>query len=430
MGQVVFDSATAEDMAAAGVSVILLRAETSPEDVKGMHSAAGVLTQLGGMTSHAAVVARGWGRPCITGCTALSINDVDRTAALGGATLSEGDVISLNGATGEVVLGAVEVALPQLKGDVARFMEWVDGYRTLGVLANADTPADAKQVRTRSVCCPTGQGLCRANLYSLCTLWLAAALSMPLLLCTCRCWSKFVNCAQCFCCPVCRTSTRAHAQARENGAEGIGLVRTEHMFFATSARIRAVRRMIFADDASDRAAALLPIEEFQREDFEGIFEAMDGMPVTVRLLDPPLHEFLPAHDNDAAIAELAADVGLDAAAVEDAMARMQVRSSRCLVMSYCRTCLICRRLLRSAVVWCLAQAANSCCEYTSLAAARPMQAGSWLMHSAEQDVFAVQEVNPMLGFRGCRLAIAYPEVPQAQVRAGLLPAVPGCAGTF
>ena len=153
VGQVVFDSATAEDMAAAGVSVILLRAETSPEDVKGMHSAAGVLTQLGGMTSHAAVVARGWGKPCITGCTALSIDDVDRTAALGGATLSEGDVISLNGATGEVVLGAVEVALPQLKGDVARFMEWVDGYRTLGVLANADTPADAKQVRTRSACC-------------------------------------------------------------------------------------------------------------------------------------------------------------------------------------------------------------------------------------------------------------------------------------
>jgi phosphohistidine swiveling domain-containing protein len=146
VGQVVFDSGTAEDMAAAGTPVVLLRRETSPEDVKGMYSAQGVLTQLGGMTSHAAVVARGWGKPCITGCSALSFNEADRTVTLGGVTIAEGDMISLNGSTGQVILGAAEVALPQLKGDVQRFMAWVDEYRKLGVLANADTPADAEQV--------------------------------------------------------------------------------------------------------------------------------------------------------------------------------------------------------------------------------------------------------------------------------------------
>jgi pyruvate, orthophosphate dikinase len=143
----VFDSATAESLAAAGTPVVLVRRETSPEDVKGMWRAAGVLTALGGMTSHAAVVARGWGRPAVTGCSELQIDEAGRSARLGGATIREGDVISLNGATGEVIGGAVAVAAPALKGDVARFMAWVDGYRRLRVLANADTPADAEQVR-------------------------------------------------------------------------------------------------------------------------------------------------------------------------------------------------------------------------------------------------------------------------------------------
>lgn len=283
VGQVVFDSNTAEDMAAAGVSVILVRRETSPEDVKGMYSAAGVLTQLGGMTSHAAVVARGWGKTCITGCSAMSISDAQRTATIGGVTLREGDLLSLNGSTGEIILGKAPVKPPELKGDVARFMSWVDEYRRLGVLTNADTPEDA-------------------------------------------------------------------AQARANGAEGIGLTRTEHMFFKSAERILAVRRMILAQTTEARVAALRPIEAFQREDFEGIFRAMDGLPVTVRLLDPPLHEFLPAHDNDEAVEELAAEAGMSVEALEDFMERMQ-------------------------------------------------------------------EVNPMLGFRGCRLAIAYPEIAEAQVRA-------------
>jgi pyruvate, orthophosphate dikinase len=147
VGQVVFDSATAEKLGSAGTSVILLRHETSPEDVKGMNSAKGVLTQLGGMTSHAAVVARGWGKPCVVGCAGLSFHDADHTVSLGGKMIKEGDTISINGSTGEVILGVVSVVPPTLQGNVKRFMSWVDEYRKISVLANADTPADADKVR-------------------------------------------------------------------------------------------------------------------------------------------------------------------------------------------------------------------------------------------------------------------------------------------
>lgn len=149
MGQVVFDSKTAEELASHGTPVVLLRKETSPEDVKGMHCAQGVLTQLGGMTSHAAVVARGWGKPCITGCAALKFDQKAGTVKLGGHTLREGDVISLNGATGEIILGAAAVQPPQLRGDAERFMRWVDEHRSMHVYANADTPEDAAQVRAQ-----------------------------------------------------------------------------------------------------------------------------------------------------------------------------------------------------------------------------------------------------------------------------------------
>lgn len=146
VGKVVFDSQTAEDIGAQGTPVVLLRQETSPEDVKGMHRSQGVLTQLGGMTSHAAVVARGWGKPCITGCVDLRINHQAKTASLGGKTLKQGDIISLNGDTGEVILGEVPVKEPELKGDAEKFMKWVDKHRKLKVLANADSPEDAAQV--------------------------------------------------------------------------------------------------------------------------------------------------------------------------------------------------------------------------------------------------------------------------------------------
>eukprot|EP00892_Ulva_mutabilis_P007134 jgi/Ulvmu1/4793/UM020_0078.1 len=283
VGKIAFDSDMCERMVAAGEPVVLLRRDTTPEDFVGMHGAKGVLTQLGGMTSHAAVAARSWGKPCITGCSALRVDEAAEVATLGGVQVKPGDVLSLNGSTGEVIMGAVPVAPARLNRNVHRFLSWVDEYRTVGVLANADTPADAKL-------------------------------------------------------------------ARENGAEGIGLARTEHMFFASDERISAVRRMIFARTTAEREAALLPIEEFQREDFEAMFAAMDGLPMTIRLLDPPLHEFLPAVDDAAGRMELAEDIGVS---VDD----------------------------------------------------------------LERSIEAMQEVNPMLGFRGCRLGIAYPEIPRAQVRA-------------
>ncbi|MDG2112264.1 MAG: PEP-utilizing enzyme, partial [Actinomycetota bacterium] len=191
-----------------------------------MNAAEGILTARGGMTSHAAVVARGWGKTCVSGCSELVVDEENRWLSLGGVKLHEGDWVSLNGTTGEVIRGQVELAPPAISGDLDQFMTWVDEFRRLKVLANADTPEDAKT-------------------------------------------------------------------ARDNGAEGIGLVRTEHMFFGTGERIMAVRRMIMAADTPTREAALNDLLPFQREDFEGIFRAMDGCPVTIRLLDPPLHEFLP-----------------------------------------------------------------------------------------------------------------------------------------
>jgi len=271
--------------------VILVRVETSPEDVGGMHAAEGILTARGGMTSHAAVVARGWGKPCVCGCEALQVNVGQKTLTViadGKKTeLKEGDWLSLNGSTGEVILGKQALKKPELSGNLEHFMQWVDKYRKLGVLTNADTPEDS-------------------------------------------------------------------AIARENGAEGIGLTRTEHMFFSTPQRIAAVRRMIAAVelDAPGRAEALEELKNFQREDFEGIFKAMDGLPVTVRLLDPPLHEFLP-HEGKALenlVNQLSSELNVTADHV----------TSRIKGMS---------------------------------------------------------ESNPMMGFRGCRLGIIHPDITAMQVAA-------------
>ena len=283
VGQIVFDTETAEDLHAQGKKCVLVRVETSPEDVGGMNAAEGILTARGGMTSHAAVVARGWGKTCVSGCAELVVDEENRWLSLGGVKLHEGDWVSLNGTTGEVIRGAAELAPPAISGDLGKFMSWVDETRSLKVLANADTPEDA-------------------------------------------------------------------TTARDNGAEGIGLVRTEHMFFGTGERIRTVRRMIMAGNTLDREAALADLLPFQRQDFHGIFRAMDALPVTIRLLDPPLHEFLPDGELDEIVALLAADTGADENEVVERIEKLA-------------------------------------------------------------------EINPMLGFRGCRLAITYPEIGRMQVRA-------------
>lgn len=223
VGIAAFSTAKAEELAK-DHDVILVRDETSPEDVGGMYAAKGMLTARGGMTSHAAVVARGWGKPCVVGCSDLEVGETSAKLK-SGATFKEGDLISLNGNTGEVLIGAQDLKPAELTGSLAKFMEWVDGTRKLGVRANADTPEDA-------------------------------------------------------------------ALARKNGAQGIGLVRTEHMFFDVN-RLANVRRMILAPSAEDKTAAINKLLPEQRVDFEGILKAMDGLPVVVRLLDPPLHEFLP-----------------------------------------------------------------------------------------------------------------------------------------
>lgn len=219
-----------------GKAAILVRDDTSPEDVGGMYAAAGILTARGGMTSHAAVVARGWGKPCVCGLGSLQINEAAGTLTLGGVTLKEGDELSLNGNTGQVLKCSVALAAPTMSGALGTFMGWVDEARTMEVLANADSPKDA-------------------------------------------------------------------AEARKNGAGGIGLCRTEHMFFE---HLTEVRRMIMAPNPDAKRAAIDAILPLQREAFTGIFQAMDGLPVTIRLLDPPLHEFVP----HAADAELAESVGL------------------------------------------------------------------------------------------------------------------------
>lgn len=280
VGKVVFSAEDAEKAAAKGESVILVRPETSPEDIGGMDAAEGILTARGGMTSHAAVVARGMGKCCIAGCTAVNIEEKKKSFWVDSTTVKEGDIITLNGTTGEVIVGEVPLVQPEMTGDFNTILKWADEIREMGIRANADTPADAR-----------------------------AAL-------------KF-------------------------GAEGIGLVRTEHMFFEGD-RIKAVREMILADDETGRRAALKKILPMQRSDFAAIFKIMDGKPVTIRLLDPPLHEFLPK--TDAALREIAKDLGVS-------FKRIQARNK------------------------------------------------------------ALHEFNPMLGHRGCRLAITYPEIYEMQVQA-------------
>ncbi|MGI9382359.1 MAG: pyruvate, phosphate dikinase [Methyloligellaceae bacterium] len=279
-GEIVFSSDEAEKLVAQGRKVILVRVETSPEDIHGMHAAEGILTTRGGMTSHAAVVARGMGRPCVSGAGMLRIDYEAETMSAGGVTLKKGDIVTIDGTSGEVLLGEVAMRQPELTGDFGKLMEWADGVRKLGIRANADTPRDARQ-------------------------------------------------------------------SREFGAEGIGLCRTEHMFFDTE-RIVAVREMILADDETGRRAALDKILPMQRADFIELFEIMSGLPVTIRLLDPPLHEFLP-HGPDE-IAEVAEALGTGVDRLKDRVAQLK-------------------------------------------------------------------EFNPMLGHRGCRLAITYPEITEMQARA-------------
>jgi len=250
VGQVVFSPEDAEAFKAQGGAAILVRADTTPEDVGGMHASEGILTQRGGMTSHAAVVARGWGKTCVCGCLEMKVDDKKKIFTLGGKTFKEGDWISLNGNTGEVIEGKEPLSPPTISGDLSTFMSWVDERRKLKVFTNADTPEDA-------------------------------------------------------------------AEARRNGAEGIGLVRTEHMFFASDDRLKAVRQMIMAENVEKRKVALMKLLPFQRADFEGIFTAMDGHTVTIRLLDPPLHEFLPNGEMKDVCQMMANELGIDVAAVND-----------------------------------------------------------------------------------------------------------------
>jgi pyruvate,orthophosphate dikinase len=280
-GTVVFTADEAEELAKNGKKVILVRIETSPEDIHGMHASQGILTARGGMTSHAAVVARGMGKCCVAGCSDIKVDYVSQSfVANNGVVVKKGDTITLDGSTGQVMLGEVPTVPPSLTGDFGTLMGWVDQYRTLKVRTNADTPHDSKV-------------------------------------------------------------------AREFGAEGIGLCRTEHMFFEAE-RIAAVREMILSADVEGRKKALAKILPMQKGDFIGIFREMKGLPVTIRLLDPPLHEFLPQADKD--IEELSKTMAVPAAT---------------------------------------------------------------LKHKVE----FLHEFNPMLGHRGCRLGITFPEIYDMQVRA-------------
>ena len=284
IGKIVFTASAAAEWAQRGETVILVRTDTSPEDIHGMKAASGILTSRGGMTSHAAVVARGMGKCCVTSCTALRVDAARRTAAfIGGGQeikVKEGDTLTLDGSTGEVFLGPAPLVPAQLGSELDQLMAWVDSFRRLKVRTNADTPADART-------------------------------------------------------------------ARSFGAEGIGLCRTEHMFFQPE-RLLAVREMILAGDEAGRRAALAKILPLQRSDFAELFRVMDGLPVTIRLLDPPLHEFLP--HTPAEIDEVAAAVGVPRAAIAAKVAELT-------------------------------------------------------------------EANPMLGHRGCRLAITFPEIYEIQTRA-------------
>ena len=280
VGKLAFTAEEAVQRTAAGEKVILVRKETSPEDVDGMHSAVGILTSTGGMTSHAAVVARGWGRCCVAGAGDVQIDEKGRKITVAGKTFKHDDTISIDGSTGEVMAGAVATEEPKLSGDFAKTMRWADEHRTLRIRTNADTPADAQR-------------------------------------------------------------------ARKFGAEGIGLCRTEHMFFDPE-RIIHVREMILATDESSRRAALAKLLPYQREDFIGILKAMKGLPVTIRLLDPPLHEFLPKDPKTQK--EVAEALGVRPAAIKQRVAKLH-------------------------------------------------------------------EMNPMLGHRGCRLSVTYPEILEMQVTA-------------
>ena len=279
-GIIVFDADTAERRAALGEAVILVRIETSPEDIHGMHAAKGILTARGGMTSHAAVVARGMGRPCVSGAGSLAIDAKAKLLRIAGRELKEGDVLTIDGATGEVMAGEVPTVQPELAGDFGTLMLWADKVRRLKVRTNAETPLD------------------------------------------------------------CRT-------ARDFGAEGIGLCRTEHMFFDAN-RITAVRQMILAENEDGRRAALAKLLPEQRSDFTQIFEVMAGLPVTIRLLDPPLHEFLPHEEAEFEEVAKAAGVAID---------------------------------------------------------------------TLKRRAAELHEFNPMLGHRGCRLGVTYPEIYEIQARA-------------
>lgn len=279
-GAIVFSAEDAEDAAKLGLKVILVRIETSPEDIHGMDAAQGILTARGGMTSHAAVVARGMGKCCVAGCGGIKVNYKTQEFAANGEVFKKGDVITLDGTTGEVMKGEVSTIQPELTGDFGLLMQWVDKYRRLKVRTNADTPQDAKV-------------------------------------------------------------------ARQFGAEGIGLCRTEHMFFEAD-RIMAVREMILSEEVEGRKRALNKILPMQKGDFLGLFREMKGLPVTIRLLDPPLHEFLPQSDHD--IEELSKVMGVT-------------------------------------------------------------------VESLKQKAEFLHEFNPMLGHRGCRLGITYPEIYDMQVQA-------------
>jgi len=279
-GEVVFNSDEAERLAQEGKAVILVRVETSPEDIHGMHAAKGIITARGGMTSHAAVVARGMGRPCVCGAGDLKIDRSEEFFSVAGRKIQKGDLITIDGGAGRVFAGAVPTVQPELSGDFSKLMGWADKVRRMKVRANAETPHDARV-------------------------------------------------------------------ARDFGAEGIGLCRTEHMFFEAD-RIVAVREMILAEDKRGREAALAKLLPMQRSDFEELFRVMTGLPVTIRLLDPPLHEFLPHSDSE--IDEVAKSSGMDAQKLKDRAHKLH-------------------------------------------------------------------EFNPMLGHRGCRLGVSYPEIYEMQVRA-------------
>ncbi len=280
VGKPAFSAEEAVQRAAAGEKVILVRSETSPEDVEGMHSAAGILTSTGGRTSHAAVVACGWGKCCVVGAGELQIDAAKGKFSVKGKSYGRGDLISIDGGTGEVIAGDLPTVQPKMSGDFAQVMKWADKYRTIGVRTNADTPADAQR-------------------------------------------------------------------ARDFGAEGIGLTRTEHMFFEGE-RIKVMRQMILAEAKEAREKALGKLLPFQRDDFIGIFKAMKGLPVTIRLIDPPLHEFLPQDDKTQK--EMAQELNVSTEKVR-------------------------------------------------------------------QRVNQLHEANPMLGHRGCRLCVTYPEILEMQVRA-------------